>query len=263
MRKQLSRLEREYVLSCFSDSPVPLEIKNRASSVNVVCPPSFYKYDRVGQRISFKDEFLSGNKIPDEVSCEFQFSYRERKIAFSAEISGGAGGTKFCPVGSLFYVEEGAGAGNRVFSVEAEIRTGSAVFSAVSSPEFPLNTDKLDVRIAAFMKTFPRRKHFSGDYGLLLYIDHRCAVFTMPLKAPREISPFPVLENGREYNADFSVRFEKRKIILSGVLSSVSVGGASSADIRICRMNFIRIVPEDERFLFELSRGKKYTGPSL
>ena len=265
MKKQLSRLEREYVLSRFSDFPVPVEIRKscvkfREGESGVICHPDSYKYDRNRQRIVFSGDFISSRKIPENISFEFLFSHKEKRILFSSKISGEGNSPKFCPVGDLFYAEESAG--KRGHPVEAKIRIGKETLTALSSPEFPLSTDKAGDRVSGFVKNIGRKKNLSGNSGLRLYMDHKGAVFAileMSFSSWLYGIPVKIIKSGEEYDVDFSVRFENRKISVPGILSSITVPG----QVRICKVKFVQLVPEDERFLYEMSRGEKYPGPGL
>ncbi len=304
MRRQLSRLESEYVLSNVAASKPPLEIsvmpspKNGASGAPVsaaVCRPQFYSFDLQSRRFFFDEAFISESKLPRGVQCLFCFFYKTRRVCFSAAISS-IESRSFCRAEALFYADEESpflpSASGKV------LLSGDALSGALSvrvRKDFPLDTTDRNERMMSFSKfansesgaalfAAEALENFApgGTSGVLFYLDHKGALACFPIAAAASLFPHDEREGamqepanrpanyaalaekirtlkGAAQRGSFCMELGLRKIEAEcGVFFSVSRGS-----LLFCSLAFAELAPENVRFLYEMSRGEKYTGSDL
>lgn len=199
-------------------------------------------------------------------SCAVLFGYKAKNLMFPSKIVRVGGGI-CCPVGELFYVDE---EGEADFVVTADVHFAFAEVFARHSPAFPLNTGDAAARAASFWDAvFVRGERVVPEKSpVLVYVDHECALVAFSAELFREIlsKAGGIREASRSYDTMLSVRFEKRTITAFGSAVFLSAGRRGerppvSSLPALCKIQFNRIAQEDIRFLYEMTRGKKYVGP--
>lgn len=295
MGRRLSRLEREYVLASAGPAPV-LEVFRCPESFRpeaaagpdlrhfpaVLCPASSVR-DGLSGRIFLPQDFLAAHGFTAGCKCCFCFRFRSRRVFFLSRLEPADGGASAL-AGDLFYAADVPGTvrpSRRADDAEAGAESvpeaaGSLVFSGrtlylAADSAFPLRTADRKKRLRAFLyavpENLPDREPGARfrETGALFYLDHKTALAAFSsgyLRAAFPEEDFPQMLTGSLHLA-----FAARRLVLPcSIRFSFGKAGEDSvrprlkipAGLALCRLDFTAPVPEDVRFLYELSRGRKY-----
>ena len=283
MKRQLSRLEAEYILSAVASAKPPLEIsllpnqlKPEGSAFGkavpfAVCRPQFYACKPTAMTFFFDNAFLKESGMPQNVPCRFSFFYKARRICFLAAISS-IEGKSFCRADALFYGEEESpflpSASGKIFF------NGNAPPSALSlrvHKDFPLDTADRNGRAASFFKfaksssgqaAFRELEAVNADAlgsasGILFFLDHESALACLSLDGAGNIELAKKLKSLKKSPQDvtFLLEFSLRKI----EAECKAVFSLFRGSLLLCSLAFAELAPENVRFLYEMSHGEKYS----
>ena len=267
-----------------------------AATASAFCSPRLYSFNPNSMSFFFDEAFIRKANLPRRVPCLFCFFYKTRRVCFTAAITS-VNGKSFCRADALFYADDDSSfltfpRGKLLFTSDALL----GVLSLLVHRSFPLSTankNERKLRFLGFADSEAGKEVFgeieasnslvrAGKSGILFYIDCAEALACFPVEAAaplfqrnlpaflragkasaeREpldraalISKIAGLE-GAPQKANISLKFGVRSIEADGK-ASFSI---YSDNLLLCAVSPLRLEMENVRFIYEMSRGEKYTG---